>query len=91
MLSFVPLYAVVRGYYSYVEWRSYGSKVAFSLKLAYCLSQIVIFAGWNSLQMSQLAQWTWPYLRVNDDGTQMEERAEVIDGETFTVETSKEE
>lgn len=68
-MSFVPIYALVRGYYSYYELSSYGSPLAFVLKLVYCLSQVVMFAGWYTGQASQLGEWTWPFLKNDDDGS----------------------
>jgi hypothetical protein len=33
------------------------------MKLFYCLSHLVIFAGWYSEQSSKLGEWTWPFLK----------------------------
>lgn len=62
MLAFVPVYALVRGYYSYSEWMAYGSWVVFVIKLVYCLSQLIIFAGWYSDPASKLGEWTLPFM-----------------------------
>lgn len=61
----MPAYVLVRAYYSYKEWMAYGSIIVFVLKLAYCLSHLVIFAGWYSDQSSKLGEFTWPFLKVD--------------------------
>ena len=40
---------------------AYGSSIIFVLKLAYCMSQLGIFAGWYSTQSSKLGELTWPF------------------------------
>ena len=47
---------------------AYGSRIIFVLKLAYCMSQLVIFAGWYSTQSSKLGEFTWPFLKIDWEG-----------------------
>lgn len=76
MLAFVPVYALVRGYYSYTEWMAYGSRLVFVIKLSYCLSQLVIFAGWYTDSTSKLGEWTMPFME--DENFVMGEEERII-------------
>lgn len=84
-MSFVPIYALIRAYYSYKEWMAYGPRTVFVLKLAYCMSQIAIFAGWYSDQSSKLGEITWPFLKVDSEGEGVNETEAEADVEEERV------
>lgn len=61
--SFVPILAMIQGYFAYRHWRTYDEHFLFCVKALVLLLHVFIFAGWMSSQDSALGSMFLPYKR----------------------------
>ena len=61
--SFVPILAMIQGYFAYRHWSTYDEHILFCAKSVVLLLHILIFAGWMSSQDSVLGSMFLPYKR----------------------------
>ena len=63
-LFFVPVLVLLRAYFSYYEWQAHGPMWLFAFKLVYCLSHLIIFAGWYCPPLSMMATIFLPFIPI---------------------------
>lgn len=71
---FVPAFVMVRAYVAYQEWRAHGPIWYLLLNIVFCLSHLLIFAGWYSAPTSVLGKLLQPYtIVIRSTGSEKDE------------------